>query len=96
MTEIYNFVAGHPWVVFFGYIIYTAFVGSLTAPSATSSQAYRSLFAILNALAAQFSRMAPKVESSPNFEPAVNLQQKMAGQEQTSVKVPPNVEDQKA
>jgi hypothetical protein len=44
-------------------------------------------------LSVQFGRMFPKVENSPNFEPAVNLQQKMAGQEQTAVKVPPTVED---
>jgi hypothetical protein len=92
LTQIYNFVAGHPWWTFFFYLIYTTFVGSLKAPTATSSQAYISLFAVLNAVATQFSRMSPKVESSPNFEPAVNLQQKLAGQEQTPVKVPPVVE----
>jgi hypothetical protein len=92
-TAIYDFAAGHPWVIFTIYLVYAAFVGSLRAPTAQSGQAYISLFAVLNALSMQFGRMFPKVENSPNFEPAVNLQQKMAGQEQTAVKVPPNVED---
>lgn len=93
-TAIYNFAASHPWVIFTIYLMYAAFVGSLRAPTAQSGQAYISLFAVLNALSMQFGRMFPKVENSPNFEPAVNLQQKIAGQEPMPVKVPPVVEKQ--
>ena len=93
LALIYNFVANHPWLVFIAYVMYNAFVGSLRAPTATSPQWYVSLFAVLNALAANFGRMFPKVESSPNFEPAVNMQQKLAGQLPTPVQVPPTVED---
>ena len=92
-TAIYEFAAAHPWVIFTVYLMYAAFVGSLKAPTAQSGQAYISLFAVLNALSMQFGRMFPKVESSPNFQPAVNLQQRIAGQEETAVKVPPEVED---
>jgi hypothetical protein len=91
--SFYAWILAHPWWCFLFYGMYSAFVGSLKAPSTQSSQAYLSLFAVLNFLNLQFGRMNPKVENSPNFEPAVNLQQKMAGQEQTSVKVPPTVED---
>jgi hypothetical protein len=96
LAAIYDFVVAHPIVTLTMYMCFNAFVGSLKAPSSTSGQFYISLFAVLNALAANFGRMFPKVESSPNFEPAVNLQQKMAGQLQTPVKVPPTVEDLKA
>jgi hypothetical protein len=93
LTQIYNLIAAHPWWVLLLYLIYSTVVGTLKAPTASSSQFYISLFAVLNMLSVQFGRMFPKVENSPNFEPAVNLQQKMAGQEQTAVKVPPTVED---
>lgn len=95
LTAIYNTISSHPWVVLLLYIMFNAFVGSLKAPTAQSSQAYISIFAVLNALAANFGRMFPKVETSPNFQPAVNLQQSMAGQQPTIVKVPPEVETKK-
>jgi hypothetical protein len=93
LTDIWNYIGSHGWTVLLIYVIYNAFVGSLKAPTATSSQAYISFFAIANALAVNFGRMFPKVESSPNFQPAVNLQQRIAGQQETAVKVPPEVED---
>ena len=91
-TSIYDFIAGHPWAVLLLYVTFNAFVGSLRAPTVKSSQGYVSFFAVLNALALNFGRMFPKVENSPNFEPAVNLQQKLAGQIPTPVQVPPVVE----
>ena len=93
LSSIWNYIGSHGWTVLLSYVIYNAFVGSLKAPTATSSQAYISVFAILNAIAANFGRISPKVENSPNFQPAVNLQQRIAGQEETAVKVPPEVED---
>lgn len=92
LNAIYNFVNQHGFAVLIMYICFNAFVGSLRAPTSTSSQVYVSFFAIVNALAANFGRMFPKVESSPNFEPAVNLQRALTDQEQRPVIVPPTVE----
>lgn len=94
LTAIYNFINQHAITVLILYICFNAFVGSLKAPTANSSQVYVSFFAICNALAANFGRMFPKVENSPNFEGAVNLQQNLAGQPATPVQVPPTVEKQ--
>jgi hypothetical protein len=77
------------------YVVYCLFVGSLRSPTSESSQFYVSFFAVANGVAANLGRMFPRVESSPNFQAAVNLQQKLAGQEATAVKVPPTVEDKK-
>jgi len=90
-TSIGHFIATYQLPL---YIIYCLYVGSLRSPTAQSSQAYVSFFAVVNGIAANLGRMFPKVESSPNFQAAVNLQQHLAGQAQTSVKVPPTVEDQ--
>ena len=75
LAAIYNFIVAHPLVSLGIYVAFNAFVGSLRAPTAQSAQWYVSLFAILNALAANFRRMFPKVETSPNFIPAVLKQQ---------------------
>ena len=92
MNQILNFLNQNGILVLFIYICFNAFVGSLRAPTASSRQAYVSFFAVMNALAANFGRMFPKVENSPNFEPAVNMQQQLAGQPPTPVQVPPTVE----
>jgi hypothetical protein len=91
--SIYNFGVAHPLLALLVVGAYIAGVGSLKAPTADSSQVYKTLFAVLNFFSLQFKRMFPKVEDSPNFPAAVNLQQKIAGQEPTPVKVPPKVED---
>jgi hypothetical protein len=94
INEVLSFLNQHGILVLFLYIIFNAYVGSLRAPTAKSGQTYVSFFAVMNALAANFGRMFPKVENSPNFEPAVNLQQNLAGQPVTPVQVPPIVEKQ--
>jgi hypothetical protein len=96
ITGIYNFVLLHPFLTLVICGCYVAAVGQLTAPTKDSPTWYRMAFAVANFLSLQFQRMSPKVENSPNFEPAVNLQQQMAGQPQTAVKVPPMVEDKKS
>lgn len=68
---IYNFMVVHPLLTLALAGAYIAFVGSLDAPTSNSSQAYKSLFAVLNFFSLQFKRMSPKVESSPNFPAAV-------------------------
>jgi hypothetical protein len=76
MDTIYNFFVAHPvlavglWTGFLW--VFCAFAGSLRAPTAASPQWYLSLFAVVNAVAGNLSRMSPpKVEDSPNFQAAV-------------------------
>jgi hypothetical protein len=90
MSTVVNFFAhtelGH-FVLYFAFI---AFVGGMPAPTATSGTAYKWTFSSLNAFAANFIRAAgPKIENSPNFQAAVNVQQALAGQPQTVAKTPP-------
>jgi hypothetical protein len=55
-----------------GYI-WSAFVSALPAPSAQSGPLYKFWFSFFNLLAANISRAQnTKVESSPNFAPAMN------------------------
>jgi hypothetical protein len=92
-SGVVNFVGMHPFFTMMMAGAYIVAVGQLPAPTATSRQWYKEVFAVLNFFSLQFKRMFPKVENSPNFQDAVNLQQKIAGQEPTTVKVPPAVED---
>ena len=92
-----NFIQEHPiafvilWTTF--QYAFSAFASSLRAPTNASPQWYLSIFAVINAIAGNLSRISPpKVESSPNFEAAVNLQQKIAGQLPTPVQIPATVE----
>jgi hypothetical protein len=74
------------FVMYFGFI---ALVGGMPAPTATSSTGYKWAFSSLNIFAANFARAAgPKIENSPNFQAALNVQQAAAGQPPT-VAVPP-------
>jgi len=95
ISAILNFVWFHPFITLTVGGCYVAGVGQLNSPTKDSPTWYRILFAVLNFLSLQFQRMSPKVEKSPNFQDAVNLQQQLAGQEPTAVKVPPTVEDKK-
>jgi hypothetical protein len=71
------------FVMYFGFI---ALVGGMPAPTATSSTAYKWAFSSLNIFAANFARAAgPKIENSPNFQAALNIQQAGQGQLQTPV-----------
>jgi hypothetical protein len=102
MDTLYNAFVAHPalflsiWTGAFTLFqwVFSAYASSLRAPTSTSTQNYVSWFAIVNTVAGNLARInPPKVENSPNFEAAVNLQQKMAGQPATPVQVPPTVED---
>src|ERR1700678_2729184 len=92
-SAVVGFVGVHPFFTMMIAGAYIVAVGQLPAPTATSPQLYKEVFAVLNFFSLQFKRMFPKVEDAPNFQNAVNLQQKIAGQKQTEVKVPPAVED---
>jgi hypothetical protein len=93
-NTVYNFAVAHPIIFQAIYTtmlgMWSAYVSSLRAPTAQSSQAYVSFFAIANYLAFNFSRAkTPKVEDSPNFQAALNLQQRDAGQRETVAKPQP-------
>ena|SRR5271155_450265 len=101
MDTLYNAFLGHPalfltiWTGAFTLFqwVFSAYASSLRAPTAQSSQNYVSWFAIVNSVAGNLARInPPKVENSPNFEAAVNLQREIVGQQPHPVQVPPTVE----
>jgi hypothetical protein len=71
---------------FAAYIVAIAFIGGMPAPTATSSIPYRWAFTTLNIIAANIHRgTSTSVESSPNFQSALNKQQELQGQATTCV-----------
>jgi hypothetical protein len=85
MTTLLHSELAH-FVMYFGFI---ALVGGMPAPTASSSIAYRWAFGSLNIFAANFARAAgPKIENSPNFQAALNIQQAAAGQPSTVAVAP--------
>ena len=74
MNTAIAFIQAHPTSsALVGYYIAISFTGSLPAPMASSSMFYQFLFKFVNTLAGNLSRAyASKVESSPNFQAAVN------------------------
>jgi hypothetical protein len=71
---------------FAAYIMLSAFVSSMPAPTANSGVAYRWAFGAFNIIAANISRASSTtLESSPNFQTALNQQQLAQGQSQTVV-----------
>jgi len=95
MATLINFLSAHETIAtLVGYYLAIAAIGALPAPTATSTAMYQFWFKFLNTIGGNLTRaFNSTVEKSPNFQPAVNLQQQLAGQEQTAVKVPPTVED---
>ncbi len=82
MSNIWQFIMNHQVLATLsvGYV-WAAFIGSLPAPTATSSMTYQFAFKFLNILAANIARAtSSKVESSPNFQAAVNIQTDLANQ----------------
>jgi hypothetical protein len=73
MTVI-GFIQAHPTTfTLIGYYVAISFVGSLPAPTATSSMFYQFVFKFVNTLAGNLARAySSKVEASPNFQDAVN------------------------
>lgn len=63
-------------------------ISSMEAPTKDSSKTYRYMFRFLNALALQFKRMFPKIEESPNFQAAVDIQTAKAGLPPIAVQQP--------
>src|ERR1700722_19346161 len=72
------------------YIAISAIISGMPAPTATSGTGYRWAFSSLNIFAANFTRASiPKIEKSPNFQDALNIQQVIQGQPTTGVTNPP-------
>jgi hypothetical protein len=74
MSQIWGFVTTHSTISsLVAYYIAISFTGSLPAPTATSSMFYQFCFKFVNTLAGNLTRAySSKVESSPNFQAAVN------------------------
>jgi len=87
---MWSFIQAHQTIFALGlFWVASAGVGALPAPTATSAGPYKWFFAFANTIMANISRAyGTKIESSPNFQAAVNIQQAAAGQASTVV-VPP-------
>jgi hypothetical protein len=91
MNTIVTFVTAHQVLVTLvvGYV-WSSFISALPSPQATSSAVYVFFFKFLNVLAANIARAQnSKVESSPNFMDAVNIQNAKAGEEKVVVSMDP-------
>jgi hypothetical protein len=89
MNSTLNLLLHSELVHFILYISMIAIIGGMPAPTASDGKAYCWLFASLNLFAANFHRAAStNVENSPNFQSALNKQQAVQGQRQTTVVQP--------
>lgn len=90
VTALWNFPANHP--IAFAAICsgaatgaqwtWNSFIGALPAPTATSTEKYKFWFRFFNLMAANIDRAklgGPRVEDSPNFVAAVNIQNEKDG-----------------
>jgi len=91
LNSIIAFLRAHQTSdVLVGYYIAISFVGSLPSPQASSSLFYQFVFKFANTLAGNLSRAyASKVEASPNFAAAVNLQNAKTGEQKLVVPLSP-------
>jgi hypothetical protein len=91
MSQIWNFIVVHSTISsLVGYYIAISFVGSLPAPQASSSMFYQFVFKFVNTLAGNLARAySSKVESSPNFSAAVNIQNAKTGEQKVVVPLSP-------
>lgn len=90
-NTIWDFIVAHQVLVTLavGYV-WSAFISALPSPQATSSTVYRFFFQFLNVLAANIARAQnSKVESSPNFMEAVNIQNAKTGEKKVVVAMTP-------
>jgi len=90
MNTIFGFIQAHPTSsTLVAYYIAISFVGSLPAPMASSSMFYQFVFKFVNTLAGNLARAySSKVEASPNFQAAVNIQNAKTGEEKLVVQMP--------
>lgn len=90
MTVV-SFIQAHPTMfTLVGYYVAISFVGSLPAPQASSSMFYQFVFKFVNTLAGNLARAySAKVEASPNFAAAVNIQNAKTGEQKVIVPMTP-------
>jgi hypothetical protein len=90
MSQIWSFIVEHQTIAtLVAYYVAIAFVGSLPAPTANSTQLYRFFYQFANTLGGNLTRaFASKVESSPNFVDAMNIQNAKAGSDKRVVEMP--------
>ncbi len=74
MMAIWNFLVLHQTIAaLVAYYTVSAFIGSLPAPTANSTQLYLFFYKFANTLGGNLTRaFATRVEGSPNFQDAVN------------------------
>lgn len=74
------------------YYAILAFIGGMPAPTKDDSKNYRWWFSSLNLFGANISRATnTRIERSPNFQDALNVQQAIQGQTQTVMVPPPEI-----
>lgn len=74
MNTLWQFAVAHQLGIFWAF---SAAVGTMPAPTATSGVAYAWAFRFFNVIAANVARgLNTKVETSPNFQAAVKLAEK--------------------
>jgi hypothetical protein len=90
MTGTWSFIVQHSTISsLVAYYVAISFTGSLPAPTAKSTMFYQFCFKFVNTLAGNLARAySSKVESSPNFVDAVNMQNAKAGSEKRVVEMP--------
>jgi hypothetical protein len=90
MNTIWQFMVAHQVITtLIAGALWSAFIGALPAPTATSTTFYQFFFKFMNLMAANVSRAFASVEKSPNFQAAVDIQTKMAGQPAIDVQPAP-------
>ncbi len=91
LTAIYTFINTHGAFDMGAMWVISVMISSLSAPTATSSGFYIWFFKFSNTIMGGITRaFGAKVEASPNFQAAVNIQQSAQGQPQTPiVPIPP-------
>ena len=74
MNIIVGIYTAHPYIAtLVSYWVLSAFIGALPSPTANSSALYVFIFKFSNSLGGNLLRaLSTKVESSPNFQNAVN------------------------
>jgi hypothetical protein len=90
MNTIAGIYSAHPYIsTLVSYWILSAFIGALPSPTANSSALYVFVFKFSNSLGGNLLRaLSTRVESSPNFAQAVNIQNAKTGTDKIVVEMP--------
>lgn len=90
MNTIVGIYTAHPYIsTLVSYWVLSAFIGALPAPTATSNSLYKFIFSFANSLGGNILRaLSTRVEGSPNFQDAVNIQNAKTGTGKVVVEMP--------